>query len=44
MGSQTVIVTHAAHKTGDTAKPYRILTDSTSKDADRLYIYKTAVK
>lgn len=44
MGSQTVIVTHAAHKTGDMAKPYRILTDSTSKDADRLYIYKTAVK
>lgn len=42
--SQTLIVTHAAHKTGDTAQPYRIITDNISKDADRLYIYKTAVK
>ncbi|HEU4715556.1 MAG TPA: glycosyltransferase family 39 protein [Candidatus Saccharimonadales bacterium] len=43
-GAQTLIVTHAAHKTGDTAQPYRIVTDNISKDADRLYIYKTAVK
>jgi hypothetical protein len=42
--AQTVIVTHAAHKTGDTAQPYRIITDNTSKDADRLYIYKMAGK
>jgi len=42
--TQTLIITHAAHKTGDTTQPYRIITDNISKDADRLYIYKTAVK
>jgi hypothetical protein len=41
--AQTVIVTHAAH-TNDPAQLYRILTDSTSHDADRLYIYKTVSK
>jgi len=41
--AQTVIVTHAAHGT-DPAALYRIVTDSTSHDADRLYIYKTADK
>jgi hypothetical protein len=41
--AQTIIVTHDAH-TSDPAQLYRILTDSTSHDADRLYIYKTVGK
>jgi len=43
-GAQTIIVTHAAHQTSGAAQPYRIVTDSISKDADRLYIYKTISK
>jgi hypothetical protein len=43
-GAQTIIVTNAAHQTSGVAQPYRIVTDSTSKDADRLYIYKTISK
>jgi 4-amino-4-deoxy-L-arabinose transferase-like glycosyltransferase len=42
--AQTVIVTHDAHKTSDTAQLHRIITDSVSSDGDRLYIYKTGVK
>ncbi len=43
-GPQTIIVTHDAHKTSDTARLYRIITDSVSRDGDRLYIYKTGIK
>lgn len=43
-GAKTIIVTHDAHKTSDTAQLYRIVTDSVSNDGDRLYIYKTGVK
>jgi hypothetical protein len=42
--SPTVIVTHSAHMTDSSPQLYRIITDSTSHDADRLYIYKTSVK
>lgn len=44
MNSETVIVTHDAHKTSGGTTPYRIITDSVSNDGDRLYIYKTDVK
>jgi len=43
-GSETIIVTHDAHKTSDKGPLYRIVTDSVSSGGDRLYIYKTAVK
>jgi 4-amino-4-deoxy-L-arabinose transferase-like glycosyltransferase len=42
--AQTVIVTHDAHTTAESAPLYRIITDSTSRDADRFYIYKTTGK
>jgi hypothetical protein len=42
--SHTAIVTHKAHKTDQSPQLYRIITDSTSHDADRFYIYKTDFK
>jgi hypothetical protein len=39
----TVIMSHAAHKATDPI-PQRIVTDATSHDADRFYIYKTDQK
>lgn len=39
--SHTVIVSHAAHQTDTSPLLQRIVTDSTSRDADRFYIYKT---
>ena len=41
---KTIVVTHAAHTTNQSPQLYRIVTDSTSHDADRLYIYKTNLK
>lgn len=42
--AHTVIVTHAAHQTDASPLLTKIVTDSTSRDADRFYIYKTPVK
>ncbi|HEY5695648.1 MAG TPA: hypothetical protein VIQ80_02330, partial [Candidatus Saccharimonadales bacterium] len=40
----TIIITHAAHKTNTAPNLYRIITDTTSSNADRFYIYKTDQK
>ncbi len=42
--AHTVIVTHAAHQTDTSPQLVRIITDGTSRDADRFYIYKTLNK
>lgn len=42
--AHTVVVTHAAHQTDTSPLLYRVITDSTSRDADRFYIYKTLNK
>jgi len=42
--AQMIIVTHNAHMTDQSSQLYRIVTDSTSHNADRLYIYKTVIK
>jgi hypothetical protein len=40
----TVIVSRAVHITSPLGVPYQIVTDSTTHDADRFYIYKTDSK
>lgn len=40
----TIVVTHTAHQTAAAPNLYRIITDTTSNNADRFYIYKTNPK
>jgi hypothetical protein len=44
LDTPTIIMSHAAHQANAIPEPYRIITDGTSHDADRFYIYKTGQK